>query len=477
MSVPPLSISSPSPALLDETLNAVARRYRVPADTVRFPPIAGASPATALAIVIERAREAVARHEAPDGALKQLFVDALARLIREAMRAEAGDPVFQAMVLRHQTSAVREYASLSAHAERDRRAVHAAVNSFAHPARQHRMPAGRQRDALAWLHAAASVEAWSEFDERLRRVSDEPGLSSEFAFARHVAELLDSPALARLRRLDALASDERVRRYELLRDRHGPRPGSAAAVAHGVASKQRGAEVEALATQALEVLARRLNEADGAFASYCVVNSMRVPSSIPASHERAKTEWDAVLLRQPKSHDEPAAWDVCLLVEAKASVDAATTDFPRLLRGLDLLAHAGKDVVYSFQTQQGTLRLHGASLGALRTDEAALARTVLYCCDAPAEVTPRLLSAAGRMQLLSAEASLEFAGALAQKQHADVGKLDPVWHQLLESPKWRALLNQYSTLGRVRELMVHADDFQSAVSNEARPSASKGECD
>ena len=450
------------PALLDDTLNRVVRRYRLPADACKFPPTPDASPAEALAIVIERAREAVVRGEAPDAELKRRFIAALAQMIRDAMRAESGDPVFQAMAFRHRTAEVREYASLAARAARDRRTIHAAVNAIAHPAKQQRTPPGRQRDALALLHASAASGAWSEFDATLRRLCVEH-CSGEFPFERSLRQLLDSPELSRLRRLELLASDDRVRQYQSLWDRHAHRPGSAAAIALGVASKERGAQVEALATHALELLARRLNDAEDSLASYCVVNSMRVPAAMPASHERAKTEWDVVLLRRAKANGEAAAWDVCLLVEAKASVDAATTDFPRLLRGVNLLAHADENTVYSFLTQQGTVSVRGASLSALRTDDASLAKTVLYCCDAPAEASPRLLGAAARMQLLSAEASLVFANVLATEHDADSSALEPVWQQLLESPKWHALLYQYPTLRRVRELMVHAEDLRSAV--------------
>src|SRR5690606_3380792 len=97
------------------------------------------------------------------------------------------------------------------------------------------------------------------------------------------------------------------------------------------------------------------------------------------------------------------------------------------------------------------------------TDEAELEKIVLYCCDAPTDATPRLLSAASRMQLLSAQASLKFASALAAKQSADFQSLEPVWLQLLEAPKWGAVLNQYQTLRQVRELMVHAGDLLAAA--------------
>ncbi|MEM5382725.1 3-deoxy-D-arabino-heptulosonate 7-phosphate synthase [Paraburkholderia phymatum] len=460
----------PSSPLIDQVLRTVARRYRLPpfADAPDQTP--NASPSTALAIAIEQARRAVARGEVPPESVKRLFVEALARLIHEARRAQSGDPVFQAMVLRHRAAQVQEYASLSVHADQDRRSIHATVNAIAHPGKQQRILPGPQRDALTQLHAYASSSSWSELHDAARRLLRMPEIANESSVGRGLSRLLDSPALERLQRLDALASDDLVRQYRSLWDRHGPRPGSSSAVAQGAASQKRGAAVEALAAQALEALARRLNETAGGRASYRVVTSMRAPPSLPASSERAKTEWDVVLLGRANADDEAAVWDVCLLVEAKASVDAATTDLSRLLRGLRLLAHADEDIAYSFETRQGKVRLRGASLRALTTDEAGLTKAVLYCCDAPAETSPRLLGAASRMQLLSAQASLEFASALADGQHADPQNLEPVWHQLLASPRWRAVLHQYPMLRQVRDLMVHTEDLLAAIDGVAEDS-------
>jgi len=456
-------MSLPStPPRLDAALRSVARRYLLPANATAFVHERQASSSTALAMAIERGREIVARGEVPDPALEHVFLQALAALIHEAMRPESGDPAFQAMVLRHRHAHVREYASLSAHAARDRRRVHAGVNAIAHPAKRQRMPAGPEREALAQLHAAASCGRWSELWVALQRLAVR-GEANDSSLARNAARLLEAPALDHLRRLDALASDELVRRYQSLWDGHGPRSGSATAAARGLVSHRRGKTVEASATRALEALASRLNEEEGAQSSYRVVTSMRVPPSIPASLERAKAEWDAVLLRQAGTVDASPAWDVCLLVEAKASVDAATTDLPRLLRGLRLLAHAEENAVYPFETRQGEVRLRGASLRTLSTDETSLARTVLYCCDAPAEAAPRLLSAASRMQLLSAQPCLAFASALAQRHRADPLGLRPVWNDLLESTRWRGVLHQYPMLRQVRELMVHVEDLQAAA--------------
>lgn len=453
---------SPSP-VLDEILQLAARRYRLQANTVGLAEGRGLSPATAIALVIEQARQAVERDEAPDAPLRHLFIESLAQLIRDAMRDEGGDPTFQAMVLRHRFASVCEYASLSARSDQDRRSVYAVVNAIAHPAKLQRIAAEQQRNALAELHASVSSASWSKLCDAAQRLLSMPEIANEPVLGRGLAQLQDSPALGRLRRMEVLASDKIVQHYQSLWDRNGPRPGSDTARAQGSDSRRRGEAVEALAAQAIEGLARRLNEIEGPDASYRVVTSMRVPSSIPANPERAKSEWDVVLLRQAKTDDETPAWDVCLLVEAKASAEAAATDLPRLLRGLRLLAHADENVVYPFQTREGIVPLRGASLSVLKADEASVKSTVLYCCDAPADETPRLLNAASRMQLLSAPAALEFAGTLTEKQNANPQGLEQIWRQLLEAAEWRAVLHQYTTLRQVRELMVHAEDLSAAV--------------
>ncbi|UDM53215.1 3-deoxy-D-arabino-heptulosonate 7-phosphate synthase [Cupriavidus sp. MP-37] len=462
--------TQPPHPLLDATLRAVPRRYRLPDLDHACEPALDASPATTLALVIEQARATLARSEQPDAALKDRFTGALARMVREAMRADRGDPVFQAMVLRHRAAPVREYASLAARADQDRRLIRAAVNALAHPGKQQRFGPGPQREAMARLHACAGTGAWNELHDaaqQLLEMSQTPASAGELAAARGLAQLLEHPALARLGRLDALASDPLVVAYRALWERYGPRSGSASAVAQGLSSRQRGEAAEALAARALQALAQRLNAAEGASAPYRVVTSMHVPAAIPAAHQHAKSEWDAVLLRQSAAMGETVggtpAWDVCLLVEVKASVDAAATDFPRLLRGLRLLAQADEDTVYPFATREGTVPLRGAALCALPTASTSLSRTVLYCCDAPAEPAPRLLSAASRMQLLSAAPTLDFAATLMATPPADAGALEPVWLALLEAPGWRAVLNQYEMLRQVRELMVHTDDLLAAA--------------
>lgn len=495
----------PSSSLLDETLRTVVRRYRVPAPLAAPATLRTASTAT-LVWAIEQAREAAARGKTPDAATKRLFLEALAQLIQAAMRVEGGDAAFQAMVLEHRATQVREYVSLSARAGADRRHIHARVNALAHPARLRRLPPGEQREALARLHAAAASASWQELGEIARRLLDMPQVAADSAVAHGLGQVLDDPALGRLMRLAMLAHDDLVRRYCALRERHGPLPGSAEALAQGAVAQRRGAAVEALAAQAIEMLAGRLNQAgegmeqsaspaveggvkrglpdpalrvsraDGekalasgesryAGATYRVVTSMRVPAVLAGDVRHAKSEWDVVLLRRARWEDAEPVWDVCLLVEAKAGADAAASDLPRLRRGVRLLANAGADTLYAFDTRQGVLRLRGASLAALAGKR--LAEVVLYCCNAPAEASPRLLGAASRMRLLGAPASMAFAGRLLDKRDAEVRDLEPVWHELLESPRWAAVRNQYPIVCEARELMVHIDDLRDAIDSAA----------
>lgn len=461
---------APLPALLDEVLRTVDRRYRLPPLVPASSLDDATNPAVVVATVIDEARRELADGRAPGAALQQRFVDALARIIRAAMDVRGGDPAFQAAVLRHRAPVVREYASLAAHAEPDRRTLRSAVNTIAHPARLERHAHAWQRAPLARLHAAAAGASWDTLYAELRHLLAQPETAADPAFQRDLAKLHDNPALARLQRLAALSVDPVVRQYRALWERQGPPEGSALAVAQGATSQRRGAAVEALAALALGTLADQLDAIDTQ-RTYRVVTSMRVPASIPGKHDRAKTEWDAVLLERARSGDPSTAWNMRFLVEAKASADAATSDLPRLLRGLSLLAQADPHTVYAFDTREGSIRVHGASLHALTIDDAALQREVLYCCDASADPTPRLLGAASRMQLLSTPASLAYASALAQHGDADTAILQAVWDALLTQPSWRPVLHQYESLRQVRALMVGVDDLLAAIDGDQADNA------
>jgi len=455
----------PASRLLQETLRVIVRRYRLPAITEDSAPPHNNGASTTLAIVIEQTRLALLHHKTPDPALKQGFLNALAQLIGEAMHPELGDPVFQALVLQHRSAPVREHAALAAHHKQDRRRVRTLITRIAHPAKQQHVPAGPLQDALPRLQAAASAAAWVTVDTLVNHLLALPE-SEEAPSLREVLLALQAhPALTRLQRLDALDADACVQRYQALLDRNGPRSGSVNALRQGLAAQRRGAAVEAVVSEALEVLAQRLNDAEPDTACYRVVTSMRVPPSLPGSPERAKTEWDSVLLQCGKNIDEPTEWDVCLLVEAKASADAASSDLPRVRRGLHLLAQADEETVYPFKTQQGLVNLRGASLRTLDPNRPSLADIVLYCSNAPSDGWPRLLSAASRMQLLSEAASLQFASALAEQRVSSPDLLEPLWPLLLSSPRLSAVLHQYPLLREARDLMVHPDDLLAAVKN------------
>lgn len=439
-------------------------------------------------MAIELARAALARGEQPDAAVKARFLQGLARLIADALHPQTGDPAFQAMVLRHRHAWVREYASLQAQGDKDARHIRSRVDAIAHPGKLRQQASGPLRDGLSQLYEQVSTGAWTEAADTGRfllaglETRSDPlfDLQSTAGLGRSLQHLLQDPALARLQRLLALAHDTDVQHYLALWASHGPRSGSAEAAAQGASAQQRGAEVEATAAQALDALAAQLNRDDSQQWTYRVVTALHVPAVLVDSAERAKTEWDVAVFRRPKIEDaketegakkaeaakktDAAAsppWDICLLVEAKASADAATTDFPRLLRGLQLLSKADAHVIYPFLTKQGTVPVRGRSLHALPTTDAlaTFQDAVLYCSDAPADPAPKPLGAASRMQLISSTNTLDYASRLSDGEAVNAQDLEPVWQTLLTDPRWLTVLNQYATLRRVRELMVHVADL------------------
>ena len=463
---PPLPSSSPEPrqecALLPQAitdrLKLAVRRFRTPALPESLDEVRDCDSATALATAIEHARQALAADSAPGDDVRALFLDALARHIAEAMQPEHGDAALQATVLRHRSSAVREFASLNAHAEADRRQIRSAANALAHPAKLQDHPAGEIRDGLQRMRQASAAADWSDVDDAIMDLLGLPEVQDEPVLFRSLERIVSDDALRRLCRIEALGQRDEVQRYRALWARQGPAAGTGQATAAGSDAQRRGDAVEALAAQALEVLAARLN-AEEHPPRYRVATSLKVPSSIPGDPRRAKSEWDVALLRR---HDA-STWDLLLLVEAKASADAATTDLPRLLRGLRLLAQADPRSTYAFASHQGEIALRGASLRALPTEEDDLARAVLYCSDAPAEQAPRLLSAASRMQLLSTPASLDFADRLERGASVEPRQLKAVWDQLLTAPAFKPVLRQHATLRTVRELMLHPSDLMAVA--------------
>ena len=450
----------PHPPLLARVLSLTERRYRAPTLPASAAQARTRSAATALAFAIEHARRALERRETPAFELQELFIASLARLVGDALRPEGGDAAYQALVLRHRVPQVAEHAQwLATTAAGDHRAIRAAVGAVAHPEKLQRLPAGPLHDELSRLHEAASAGAWdSVLQVAQTLVADEalapPQRQRLQALARH-------PALGRLRRQAALASNEDVQRYQALCAQQGPPAGSQQAAQQGAAAGRRGAQTEAHVVQALHRLAQWLSGHDTEQARYRVVNALLVPARFPGDASRAKGEWDAALLRGSARHEGE---DLCLLVEVKAAPDAAVPDFPGLLRGLQRLSRAGEHEVHAFSSGQGEVRIRAASLRPLRPIGHALPPQVVYCCDGPVDGAPRLLSAASRGLLLSHEACLSYACRLAaENSMPPVDDLGPVWDDLLHAPRLQSVLHQYQTLRAVREAMVHPQDLLTAI--------------
>lgn len=366
----------PSPCPLHALLDAVPRRYRLAGAAADV----AAGHAASLAQVIGRLQAMLAAGQEPDPPLRDAFVASLDGLIRDALSPQGADPAFQAAVLAYRLPVVREYLALDGGAAADRRRVQAVVDAWAHPGKPARLAPGDASTQLAQLHAAARAADWWRVAELARNLP----LLAEVAIIDDLASALRAldadPALARLCRIETLARDPQVCRYRSLRAQLGPRAGSDEAGAQARLARQRGAMVETLAAHALGAVADYLGRLEAAATAgdaprYRVVTSLRVPAGLAAEANRAKTEWDAVLLRRvdpaqatavhaqagatATPADPAALWDICLVIEAKASVEAATTDLPRLLRGLRLLASARPDRAYAFSTQQGRVQVRG----------------------------------------------------------------------------------------------------------------------
>ena len=239
-------------ATLAAILRAIPRRYR---STARPAPGAVAqpdpdSPIARLARAIEPLQAADASAQAPDGAVRHAFIDALAALIDEALRPDAGDPVFQGALQEYRHPVVREYLELRRQETADQRQLRTAINTVAHPAKPPRLAPGAGRESLARLHAEVSSGSWQQAAQTAQALLNLPQVHTDADLASALRALLDAPALARLQRLDALASDPRVRQYEAIREKQGPRSGSEEANAQGLLARQRGVAVEILAARA-----------------------------------------------------------------------------------------------------------------------------------------------------------------------------------------------------------------------------------
>jgi hypothetical protein len=455
---PSLQVPHPDTLLL-AALRIAPRRYRMPS----LPADAAAAKAegidSALAFAIEHARLAREAGSPAPLEVRDLFISALAGLIRQALAPQGGDPAFQALVLRARADEVEEHVRLSAHAAADRRAVRAAVDAIAHPGKLRGVAAGSRRDALSQLHHLASSADWTQ----VRRVTSallEQASAGQDSLRAQLQAIVASPALARLERGDALLQGDTVQRYQALCAQRGPLAGSDAAAAQGRAAAQAGGVAEDSTVDAFGAVAGLLTRYAGGSDSYRVVRSLRTPRGFPGLADKAKDEWDAAIVRSTGA----GGADIVLLAEVKAAPAAATPDFSRLLRGLQRLAQASDDMDYAFVSADGEVRVPGAALRRLQPRGATLPPHVIYCCSAPAEAQVQVLSAASKAVLLAEPASVAFAQQLAPGSAPREADLLPVWEALTTAPRLRSALHQYDTARVVREAMLHPDDLLAAVS-------------
>jgi len=445
---------------LEQRLLAVRRRYAIPDRPQREGPWAD-HPASRIAVALDTLDRAVLSADVVSRDVRESFVEALDGLIREALHPITGDGAFQALVLRRQSEIVQEYAALLPGVKDDLRTLTTVVNRHAHPEKLARMPAGEARASLDRLQRALVEQAWERFRaEFLVAIERDYGTS----LSADLQAVIDGPALQRLQRFATLSTRDSVRQYLALQQGQGPRAGSEHAFAQGVMSKRRGVRVEERAATVLQEWADRLNALPFKEHTYRVVTSVYADTQLPGRVEHAKGEWDAMLLS--RSDTESSVWNVMLIVEVKAAVDAASGDLPRLIRGLHVLASAIKTECYTFSTAQGPVQISGESLSQLPTQMDRLQQQVLYCSDANADEPTRLLSHASRMQLLSLEPSVLYATRLSTGDDTNRQYLYDVWDHLLQPTSGQVLRQQYQWMFGARGLMVHIDDLRAAAASD-----------
>lgn len=412
-----------------------------------------AGPDVAMALAIESVRAATATPP-----MRDVFMQALAALIRQALSPDQGDPAFQALVLQAHDAHVDEYVRLSAQINADGKALRGLVNGFAHPARLAEQ--APRRAELATLHQLACEEAWPALSAQAHHLIAITADDAALQAALH--RLAAAPALQRLLRANALLPLAAVQQFRALREQQGPAAGSAEAAAQGRAAARVGNGAEALTAATFRRIAALLDEHEGRPA-FRVLRGLRTPVGFPGDGTKAKDEWDCAI-----AHPAPAGWAIVLLAEVKAAVAAATPDYVRLLRGLERLAHADPSQGYAFATADGEVTLAGASLRALAPSGRQLPPQVIYCCTAPPEDPPQVLTAAARAVLLAEPQSLAFADALQRGTSPDVKSLGPVWDALPMEPRLRSALHQFDTAVAAREAMLHPDDLLATVQAQLR---------
>lgn len=445
--------------MLDQVLRLVARPYALaplPEPQLSHP----YSTQAELAYCLEQIRLTLSKGQTPSSARRDDFLTALAQLIKTAVSSERPDYSYLSQVLKHHSKDVQRYLERLSTYKQDQRVVQRHINAIAHPEKLKAMdPNSPKRHWESW-YFLANAEQWSGLQ---RALTNWLALHS-CQRAGALLDIIQLPELQQLLDFEQLSSTPDVQRYLHYRQQNGPLTGSPEAIAQGKRAQARGAHVEEQTQATLTDLAQSLRLVEQH--DYRVVSAVHFPAHLIAGSQYAKTEWDALLLRKATTVDKQTIWDVCLLVEAKANPEAASTDLRRLLRGLALLTDLPAHTSVYFSCEQGDIALNSNSLLALAL-EPSLKKRLLYCC--PPSTTETLhrpssaLHAASRMQLLCAPASLNYAYRIQQGADVHPHDLTTVWEDLLHSPHWRAVLYQYAHQQQVGELLVTTTALAQAI--------------
>ena len=410
MSIAPPPLDSP----LLAAVRHAPRRHRLPPLPRDGEDARACGPEVAVAYAVEALRQMQGRAPAVPTGMEELFSDSLDALIRAGLSSQRGDVAFQALVLAEGDATVRTYRRLAACSAPDRRSVRAAVDAIAHPGKLRGQAAGPLTEHLAQLHRLAS----GGLAHDLRRAAGSLALVAMHAdpsLGAALAALHSHPALERLERLAHVSALESVRSYVTLLERGGFAAQAAVHQTQGSAAA-RGTWAETRTIRAFERIAALLNRRPDAADRFRAMRGMRTPRALPLPAQ-AKGEWDAVLVREAPG---ASTSEIVLLAEVKAAPAAASEDLPNLRRGLQNLARARADAVYTFTSLDDELRVLGASLRGLEPHGLGLPEHVVYCCPAPEEAAPRLLSMASKARLLAHPASLAHASRHEIERSLDI---------------------------------------------------------
>ncbi len=456
-----------SDSLLKQILDTVPRPYTKTGD------LAGAaltdlrSPAAQLAYCIEHARRSSIGNKSLHPSIEPMFLNALAALIENTLNNPSTRPGLLCLILEQRCAQVQRYRQRLSTQKHDRRTVLKFVNAFAHPAKTGNTTPRALQALYEKLYQLASQQQWGAFAQFLRTQLHSSAAHRNSTLQGQLASILEQAELQHLIELEQLAQDCAIQTYQHYRQKDGPLSGSPEALSLGKRAQARGHAVEQESREVLAELARKLSLAE--HRPYTLISGVHIPAQLIAGKKYAKSEWDALLLRAANQEQQAPVWDVCLLIEAKSSADAADSDLPRLLRGLNLLQDiSSPQGSITFSAREGAIALSNQSLRALADHHSQpLPYKVLYCCAEPTKPDTHQASSslhsATRMRLLSAPAALGYAHQVLQGLPNSAQDLRPIWEDLRHTPSWQAVLHQYATQLQASALLVHPADLRVAM--------------